>query len=72
MATPQKAIESLYSVNVSIKGTPLPPIPRAQVKNIIERDALSCLGINYAAIPRNSTANSPSDSSKDAIHQHEA
>ena len=50
MSTPQQAIESLYSVNVSIKGTPLPPIPRARVKEIVERDALACLGIDYQMI----------------------
>ena len=50
MSTPQQAIESLYSVNVSIKGTPLPPIPRARVKEIVERDALICLGINQGGV----------------------
>ena len=50
MSTPQQAIESLYSVNVSIKGTPLPPIPRARVKEIVERDALSCLGIDQGGV----------------------
>jgi len=47
LSTPQQAIESLYSVNVSIKGTPLPPIPRARVKEIVERDAFACLGIEH-------------------------
>jgi hypothetical protein len=50
ISSPQHAIESLYSVNVSIKGTPLPPIPRAKVKDIVERDALKCLGINQTII----------------------
>jgi len=50
MSTPLQAIESLYSVNVSIKGTPLPPIPRARVKEIVERDALSCLGIEQGGV----------------------
>ncbi|MBC8421617.1 amidohydrolase family protein [bacterium] len=50
VSTPQQAIESLYSVNVSIKGTPLPPIPRARVKEIVERDALKCLGIDQPTI----------------------
>ena len=50
MSSPQRVIESLYSVNVSIKGTPLPPIPRARVKEIVERDALGCLGIDYTSI----------------------
>jgi hypothetical protein len=46
LSTPQHAIESLYSVNISIKGTPLPPIPRARIKEIVERDALTSLGID--------------------------
>ncbi|MBT4585239.1 MAG: amidohydrolase family protein [Phycisphaerae bacterium] len=45
LSTPQQAIESLYSVNVSVKGTPLPSISRSLVKEIVERDALHCLGI---------------------------
>jgi len=49
MSTPKQAIESLYSVNVSIKGTPLPPIPRAKVKEIVERDAFACLGIEHTS-----------------------
>ncbi len=55
ISSPQQAIEALYSVNVSIKGTPLPPIPRARVKEIVERDAFDCLGIEHTA-----TTNSPS------------
>ncbi len=46
-STPQLTIESLYSVNVSIKGTSFPPIPRARVKEIVERDAFACLGIQH-------------------------
>jgi predicted TIM-barrel fold metal-dependent hydrolase len=72
MSTPQQAIESLYSVNVSIKGTPLPPIPRARVKDIVERDALSCLGIKYASITNNSMQESTTDSAKDYVPKHEA
>ena len=45
LSTPQQAIESLYSVNVSVKGTPLPSVSRSLVKDIVERDAIQCLGI---------------------------
>ncbi len=45
LSTPQQAIESLYSVNRSVKGTPLPSVSRSLVKEIVERDALKCLGI---------------------------
>ena len=64
LSTPQLAIESLYSVNVSIKGTMLPPIPRARVKEIVERDALQCLGIY-------STRSTSSTESKSQEHVHE-
>ena len=45
LSTPQHAIESLYSVNRSVKGTPLPAVSRSLVKEIVERDAMKCLGI---------------------------
>ena len=47
-SSPQQAIESLYSVNISVKGTPLPPVPRSRVKGIIERNALELLQISFA------------------------
>jgi uncharacterized protein len=71
MSTPQLAIEALYSVNVSIKGTMLPPIPRARVKEIVERDALTCLGIDYASISKKPAIDA-STASKDSIPQHDA
>ena len=72
MSSPQLAIESLYSVNVSIKGTPLPPIPRARIKDIIERDALSCLGISYGPIASDSTEESSTTVAKDAVQTYDA
>ncbi|MBT4531205.1 MAG: amidohydrolase family protein [Phycisphaerae bacterium] len=47
LSTPQLAIESLYNVNASVKGTPMPSIPRARVKDIVERDSLTSLGIDH-------------------------
>lgn len=38
-------IEALYSINHLVHGTNLPPIPREQLRGIVERDALSLLGI---------------------------
>jgi len=63
MSTPQEAIESLYSVNVSIKGTPLPPIPRARVKEIVERDAFACLGIEHSTLANSRQSKSPASTS---------
>jgi predicted TIM-barrel fold metal-dependent hydrolase len=38
-------IEALYSINHLVHGTNLPTIPREQLRGIVERDALSLLGI---------------------------
>ncbi len=38
-------IEALYSINHLVNGTNLPTIPREQLRGIVERDALTLLGI---------------------------
>ncbi len=43
--TPEEAIVAIYSINTLTQGTLLPTIPREQLRGIVERDALSCLGI---------------------------
>jgi hypothetical protein len=59
--TPAKAIETIYSVNAFAHGTPLPSIPRAALKSIVERESLSLLGIEFEVLPAASaTAKSPS------------
>lgn len=42
---PQQAIVTLYSVNVTSQGTPLPSVPREQLRTVVERDTLAALGI---------------------------
>ncbi len=42
---PEDAIEAIYSVNTYSHGTHLPSVPRAQIRSIVERDSLACLGI---------------------------
>lgn len=42
---PEQAIISIYSINTFTQGTPLPSIPREQLRSIVERDALACLGL---------------------------
>ncbi len=49
--TPAKAIETIYSVNSFAHGTPLPSIPRAALKAIVERDSLASLGIEFEVLP---------------------
>lgn len=49
---PARAIESLYRVNTFSHGTQLPAVPRAQIRGIVERDAIACLGIEPVFSPR--------------------
>lgn len=51
--SPAACIEALYSINQFSGGTNLTPIPREQLRGIVERDALTLLGIESpAAQPR--------------------
>ena len=43
--TPEDAIKTLYSVNTTSQGTPLPGVPRDQLRVVVERDTLTELGI---------------------------
>jgi predicted TIM-barrel fold metal-dependent hydrolase len=52
--TPVKAIEALYSVNSYSHGTQMPSIPRTQIRSIVERDSLRCLGIESEITARRS------------------
>ena len=49
---PAKTIEALYSINSFSHGSPLPSIPRTQIRGIVERDSLTCLGIDAIITPR--------------------
>jgi predicted TIM-barrel fold metal-dependent hydrolase len=49
--TPAKTIEALYSVNAMTQGTPLPSVPRASIRAIVERDSLACLGLDVDVPP---------------------
>ncbi len=57
-STPKAVIESLYSLNQIVHGTNLPSVPREQLRGIVERDALSLLGVDFAVKP---AANSGAD-----------
>jgi predicted TIM-barrel fold metal-dependent hydrolase len=50
--SPAECIEALYSVNQVSAGTNLIAIPRQKLRGIVERDALSLLGIEQPAPPR--------------------
>lgn len=56
---PAKAIESLYRVNTFSHGTQLPAVPRAQIRGIVERDAIACLGIDAVISPRPAAGHEP-------------
>ncbi|MFW6060990.1 MAG: amidohydrolase family protein [Phycisphaeraceae bacterium] len=47
--TPEKAIVTVYSVNTLVQGTHLPSVPREQLRSVVERDALKCLGLKRSA-----------------------
>lgn len=42
---PETAIHNIYSVNTMAHGTHLPIVPREQLRSIVERNALVCLGL---------------------------
>lgn len=48
---PTECIEALYSLNQISAGSNLVAIPRQQLRGIVERDALSLLGIDQPAAP---------------------
>jgi len=50
-STAAECIEALYSINQFCQGTNLPSIPREQLRQIVERDALSLLGIESPQLP---------------------
>ncbi|MGC8551932.1 MAG: amidohydrolase family protein [Phycisphaerae bacterium] len=45
-ATAAECIEAVYAINQTAQGTPLPLVPRSDLRRMVERDALSLLGIN--------------------------
>ncbi|MCX5650014.1 MAG: amidohydrolase family protein [Planctomycetota bacterium] len=49
--TPARAIEAIYGVNSLIHGTPLPHIARSVLREIVERDAISLLGLGVPPAP---------------------
>jgi len=44
-ASAKECIESLYSLNQMVHGTSLPVVPRESLRGIVERDAMSLLGL---------------------------
>ncbi len=49
--SPAAGIEALYSINQISHGTNLQPIPRGQLRGIVERDALQLLRIQHNEVP---------------------
>lgn len=47
--TPEQAIVAIYSINSFAQGTSLPSIPREQLRQIVEHNALESLGIEPPA-----------------------
>jgi predicted TIM-barrel fold metal-dependent hydrolase len=44
--TAGEAIECIYRLNEMVHGTHLPPVPREELRSIVERDALAALGMS--------------------------
>lgn len=59
-AAASDCIEALYSINHMVHGTNLPVIPRESLRGIVERDALSLLGI-----PSPLSSNAPAPTTQD-------
>lgn len=49
--TPARAVEAVYSINAMVQSTPLPHISRSVLREIVERDAISILGIGEPPSP---------------------
>lgn len=65
--TPAKAIETMYTINSFSHGTHLPAIPRAQIRNIIERDSLARLGIEASVYQRGKTSKGTGTDASDSV-----
>lgn len=50
-ASASPCIESLYSINQFVHGTSLPTVPRESLRGIVERDALTLLGVRTSSKP---------------------
>jgi predicted TIM-barrel fold metal-dependent hydrolase len=50
--TPARAAESVYAVNAMLAGTGLPLVSRAALRDIVERDSISLLGLGAVPPPR--------------------
>jgi hypothetical protein len=49
-ASASQCIEALYSINQLVHQTNLPTVPREAIRGIVERDALSALGIRASRL----------------------
>jgi predicted TIM-barrel fold metal-dependent hydrolase len=58
--TPEHAIASILSVNQLAHGTHLPTVPREELRLLVERDALKCLGVSALAAAQAQTSSEAS------------
>lgn len=63
--TTEQAIMTIYSVNTLTHGTHLPTVPREQLRSIIERDTLACLGLTPPSTDSKLSATPVENTSKD-------
>ena len=50
--TPARAIESIYGINALLQQSSLPRLPRAALREIVERDSIALLGLGAHPSPR--------------------
>ena len=64
---PERAIVTLYSVNSISQGTPLPSVPREQLRTVVERDTLKALGLPHPSEVEIKLPTEPADDAAEEI-----
>jgi predicted TIM-barrel fold metal-dependent hydrolase len=64
---PSTAVEAIYSLNSYSLGTPLPSIPRAALRAVVERNPVTTLGIRAPLAIGAGTATPPDSSVRSAL-----
>jgi len=66
---PDQAIEAIYSINRFAQGSAMPSVPREKLQAIVERDALTCLGLKRGATPAGSESNAEPRPAQKPVHE---
>ncbi|MBI1371305.1 MAG: amidohydrolase family protein [Phycisphaera sp.] len=66
---PDQAIEAIYSINRFAQGSAMPSVPREKLQAIVERDALTCLGLKRGATPTADANNTEARAQQKPVHE---